>query len=232
MKTRGLSVCVVAAFLMVVLLSCDRGKSPGPGPESKAKSTAEKPAEAPELGKPPVTPETPDKIAIGKKAPDFVLEDQNGKNLGLSGYSGKIVVLEWLNYDCPFSIRHHAAGTMKALAEKYTAKGVVWLAVNSTNYATHDGDRKFAAEHKIPFSILSDPPGKVGRLYGAKTTPHMFIIGKDGNLAYMGAIDDDPRDMKEKPFNYVDAALQELIDGKPVSKPETKPYGCSVKYKK
>ena len=165
-----------------------------------------------------------------RKAPAFTLEDVEGKKVNLSDFADKIVVLEWANPGCPIWLRVHKAGTFKALAEKYKDKGVVWLAINSTRTSDREKNRKFAETEKVPYPILDDHAGTVGRAYGAKTTPHMFVIDKHSRLAYEGAIDDDPSGRKEKPLNYVDQALTELLAGKAVSVPKTKPYGCSVKY--
>jgi peroxiredoxin len=171
-------------------------------------------------------------VAIGDPAPDFTLSDSAGQRVSLSDFKGKIVVLEWLNPDCPFVQRHYKAGTMKSLAEKYGDKGVVWLTINSTNYMDAEANAKFKAANGLPYPILVDQSGEVGHLYGAQTTPHMYIIDGTGKLAYMGAIDDDPRGSSDNPKNYVAAALDELEAGNAVTTAETKPYGCSVKYKK
>ncbi len=170
---------------------------------------------------------------IGSPAPAFTLEDQNGNSIGLSNLGDKIVVLEWLNPDCPFVQRHYKAETMTTLAGKYSDSGVVWLAVNSTHTMDKDDDRKWIGKYSLQYPILDDSSGNVGKLYGAKTTPNMFIIDKSGTLVYAGAIDDDPDGSKgENKVNYVEKALKEVITGNPVSISETKPYGCSVKYLK
>jgi len=169
---------------------------------------------------------------VGAAAPDFQLMNQDGKPVKLSDSDGKIRVLEWLNPDCPFVKRHYKAKTMKRLAEVYGAKGVVWLTINSTHYMGQEDNAKFRKEHELPYPILTDADGTVGHLYDARTTPHMYIVDADGMLVYNGAIDDDPRGNKDgDPVNYVAKALDELIAGSEVSTPETKPYGCSVKYK-
>jgi len=165
-----------------------------------------------------------------QKAPAFTLEDVDGNKVSLSDFADKIVVLEWMNPGCPIWARHHKAGTFRTLAEKYKDKGVVWLAINSTHSADREKNKKFAETEKVPYPILDDREGTVGKAYGAKTTPHMFVIDKHGRLAYEGAIDDDPSGRKENPLNYVDQALTELLAGKAVSVPKTEPYGCSVKY--
>jgi peroxiredoxin len=171
-------------------------------------------------------------VEVGKAAPAFTLEDEAGTAVSLADFKGKVVVLEWLNPDCPFVQRHYKAGTMKSLAITYGAKGVVWLTVNSTNYMDAAANAKFKQANELPYPILVDQDGTVGHLYGAQTTPHMYVIDADGTLAYMGAIDDDPRGGGEQPQNYVAAALDELLAGKAVTTAETTPYGCSVKYKK
>ncbi len=169
--------------------------------------------------------------AAAATAPAFSLPDQDGKIHNLSDYAGKIVVLEWLNPECPFVKFHGGKGTMSTLAGKYKGQGVVWLAVNSTKHGTRDANRAWIAEQKLPYPVLEDFDGKVGRAYGAKTTPHMFVIGRDGALAYQGAIDDDNRIQGSPKTHYVDAALAALVAGQPVATTQTTPYGCSVKYK-
>jgi len=170
----------------------------------------------------------------GKRAPAFELNSFDGKTVNLSGYRGKIVVLEWLNFECPFSRYHYETkSTMVELAKKYKGKNVVWLAVNSTSHTTPAANKAFARQYRLPYLILDDRPGKVGRAYGAETTPHMYIINPRGNLVYEGAIDDSPMGRKkEGVINYVDNALAELTARKAVSTPKTKPYGCTVKYAK
>lgn len=168
--------------------------------------------------------------AVGAPAPGFSLADQTGKKISLSDFAGKIVVLEWINPDCPFVQRHARAKTMFTLASKYKDQGVVWIGINSTKYMNTENNAKWIADLSLPYIVLDDHSGQVGHSYGAKTTPHMFIIDKNGTLAYQGAIDDDPRGDGGNGVNYVDRALGELLAGKPVSNPQTKPYGCSVKY--
>jgi peroxiredoxin len=119
---------------------------------------------------------------------------------------------------------------MAALAEMYAADGVVWLAVNSTHYMDPEASRRARAEWELPYPVLVDQDGAVGRAYGAKATPHMFVIDGAGEIVYAGAIDSDPRGGTPEVRNYVDAALADLLAGRPVAVPETQPYGCSVKY--
>ena len=169
----------------------------------------------------------------GKKAPDFTLKSFDGKSISLSDYRGKIVVLEWFNFECPYVVRHYGQNTMVELANKYKDKDVVWLAMNSTSHTTPEANIEFAKKQKLPYPILDDRPGQVGHAYGAETTPHIFIIDRRGNIVYEGAIDNSPSGKTkagEKLINYVDQALVELMAGKPVSTPKTKPYGCTVKY--
>ena len=174
-----------------------------------------------------------DGVNVGDSAPAFTLTDSAGNDVSLKDFKGKIVVLEWLNPDCPFVQRHYKAGTMKNLATRYGDDGVVWLTINSTNYMDAEANAKFKVQYDLPYTILVDQSGDVGHLYGAKTTPHMYIIDGAGVLVYIGAIDDDPRGNKDEPVvNYVAVALDEILAGKAVTTAETKPYGCSVKYKK
>ena len=170
--------------------------------------------------------------AVGAPAPGFSLEDQTGRKVSLADYAGKVVVLEWVNPECPFVVRHANAKTMATLAAKYAGKNVVWLGVNTTHFMGNDANAKWIAKHGLPYAILNDSAGEVGRAYGARTTPHMYIIDPAGTLVYAGGIDDDPGGSKgASAVNYVDRALDEVTSGRPVSMPETKPYGCSVKYK-
>jgi peroxiredoxin len=169
-----------------------------------------------------------------KKAPQFTLSSFDGKQVRLSDYKGKIVVLEWLNVECPF-VRYHydTASTMIDLANKYRDKNVVWLAINSTSHTTDQDNIEFARKHNLPYMILDDRSGKVGHEYGATNTPDMYVIDTDGNIVYFGAIDNSPMGNPpegQSKVNYVDKALEELLAGKTVSTMETKPYGCTVKY--
>jgi peroxiredoxin len=168
----------------------------------------------------------------GKRAPQFELKSFDGKTIKLSDYRGKIVVLEWFNMECPFSLYHHKTkNTMADLANKYKSKNVVWFAVNSTNHTTPQANIAFAEKYKLPYPILDDRSGKVGRAYGARTTPHIFVINPGGRIVYDGAIDDSPMgNKKDGVANYVDNVLAELTAGKAVSISNTKSYGCSVKY--
>lgn len=183
----------------------------------------------------------PSKAEVGEKAPDFQLKDVNGKLWSLSKLKDKVVVLEWFNFGCPFVKKHYDTGNMQSLQKRFVNKGVVWLCICSSaegrqGYKTaKEHIASFKKKESAPSAVLIDADGKVGKLYGAKTTPHMYIIGKDGALVYAGAIDDNPGFNKEEiksAKNYVKIALNEILAGEPVSKSETKAYGCSVKYKK
>lgn len=173
--------------------------------------------------------------AVGEKAPAFKLTDLNGKTQSLDQYQGKVVVLEWINPNCPFSDRQAREKTMVDLNKKYGQ--VVWLGVNSTNpkhqdYLPPAEHLAWAKKNGIGYPILYDPTGNVGHAYGAKTTPHMFIVEPAGKIAYNGAIDDDPSGRKTKParVNYVDSGLGAELAGRAVTPAVTQPYGCSVKY--
>jgi peroxiredoxin len=170
------------------------------------------------------------------KAPDFALKNYDGKEYKLSDYKGKIVVLEWFNYECPFSRYNYEKTTAdNDLAAKYKDKNVVWLAINSTGHQTAEKNKEFAEQFKVNHPILDDSTGKVGKAYGAMTTPHIYIIDTEGNTVYRGAFDNAPIGKipeNEKYVNYIDKALDELTAGKPITTAQTKPYGCSVKYGK
>ncbi len=177
----------------------------------------------------------PEKI-VGQKAPDFTLKNLDGNDVSLKDFAGKIVVLEWFNYECPFVRAHYTMDpnyTMKNLTAKYP--DVVWLSINSTAHQELEKNRRWASMHKLSWQILEDIDGRVGRAYGAKTTPQMYVIDNTGTVVYQGAIDNAPLGKVEpagaEKINYVDNALTEVIAGKPVAVPYTKSYGCSVKYK-
>ena len=181
-----------------------------------------------------------DSPAVGAAAPDFSLTDSKNRPQSISQYKGKTVVLEWFNPECPFVKKHYGSGNMQKLQEEYTGKGIVWLTIDSSAPGT-EGSLSPEQAEKITTAwkthqtaLLLDPEGKAGRAYGAKNTPNMVIINPEGKIAYEGAIDSkatpNPADIPTS-TNYVKAALDESLTGKPVSNPKTKPYGCSVKYK-
>jgi len=177
-------------------------------------------------------------VEVGKPAPDFTATDISGKTVKLGDYKGKIVVLESYNLDCPYCHNQYKTGAMQELERELTAKGVIWLLVNSANpthpsYRSAEAAKKEWAEQKIAATAwLDDSSGKIGREYGMKNTPHMFVIDKDGTLVYDGAIDNkptpnhDPRQAR----NYVREAVEKVLAGEKVTVSQTKPYGCSVKY--
>ncbi|PSQ87764.1 MAG: thioredoxin family protein [Bacteroidetes bacterium QS_3_64_15] len=186
----------------------------------------------------PVAAQT-DQADIGEPAPDFTLEAADGETHSLSDFEGKYVVLEWLNFECPFVGKHYGSGNMQALQEKYTDEGVVWLSIVSSapgkqgyyppkemieQKKRHDGNMT---------AILMDPDGTVGKTYGATVTPHMYVINPDGELVYRGGIDDKPTTDEadiEGATNYVDRALTAVMNGEEVSPKQAKPYGCTIKY--
>jgi len=181
-----------------------------------------------------------DSPPVGSKAPEFSLPDAKGKSHSLSEYKGKYVVLEWFNPECPFVKKHYGTDNMQKLQQEFTSKGVVWLTIDS-NAPGLEGNLSPEAAEKISNSwkthqtaLLLDPDGKVGKAYGAKNTPHMFVVSPEGKIVYEGAIDSkaspNPADIPSS-TNYVKVALDESMAGKSVSNPNTKPYGCSVKYK-
>ncbi|MGH8670556.1 MAG: thioredoxin family protein [Burkholderiales bacterium] len=178
--------------------------------------------------------------SVGEQAPDFTLTDTYGNTHSLSASSGKFVVLEWFSHNCPFVGKHYDSGNMQALQKHYTGRGVVWYSINST----HSGHRDYreaqrsneltAQKAASPSAVLLDASGEVGMLYGAKTTPHMFVVDPKGTLIYAGAIDDKKSTNKDDvkgASNYVAAALDQAMAGKPVSVARTPPYGCAVKYR-
>jgi peroxiredoxin len=177
---------------------------------------------------------------IGNPAPDFVGSDSNGKGVALKDLRGHIVVLEWSNNQCPFVGKHYRSGNMQALQKEATSKGVVWLTVLSSapgeqgNVTAAEANELTRSRGAAPTAVILDSSGVIGRAYGARTTPHMFVIDKTGTLVYMGGIDDrattDVADIAPAK-NYVRLALTAVMSGTAVADPITRPYGCSVKYK-
>lgn len=188
-----------------------------------------KSAESAEMGDP----------AIGAAAPAFTAVDSNGKSHSLADFKGKYVVLEWLNHGCPYVVKHYESKNMQGLQKEYTAKGVVWLSIISSvpgkqgHSTPAQANEDLAAKGAASTAVLLDEKSDIGRLYGAKTTPHMFVIDPAGNVIYKGAIDDKPTtdtDDIAGATNYVRAALDAAMAGKAVAVAQSKPYGCSVKY--
>lgn len=176
---------------------------------------------------------------VGKKAPAFKLASVEGREHALADFRGKFVVLEWTNYDCPFVRKHYNPGHMQVLQREFTGKEIVWLSINSSapgkqgHFTTEEWKKRMADWKVAATAVLLDPDGKVGRAYGAQTTPHIFIVNPEGVLIYAGAIDDkpstNPADIAGAK-NFLRAALEQALAGRPVETPSTKPYGCSVKY--
>ena len=175
----------------------------------------------------------------GQAAPDFTVTDSTGKAVRLSDFKGRYVVLEWTNPECPFVRKHYDSANMQSLQKEWGAKDVVWLSVNSTNQSSSEYktgaqmNSWMQAQGAAQKAVLIDSNSATGRQYAAKTTPHMFVVDPTGQIVYAGAIDDKrsarPEDVKTS-SNYVRLALSEAMAGKPVSTPNTTPYGCSVKY--
>ncbi len=176
---------------------------------------------------------------VGKPAPDFTAVDSNGVRHALSDQRGSIVVLEWTNHDCPFVRKHYGSDNMQALQKDAKAKNVVWWSIISSapgkqGYVSPaEANELTSRRNAMPAAVLLDPDGTIGQIYGARTTPHMYIIDPQGTLVYMGGIDDkpsaNPADIATS-TNYVRTALAALENGQPVEPSSTRPYGCSVKY--
>jgi peroxiredoxin len=172
---------------------------------------------------------------IGKPAPDFKLTSSDGAKVKLSDLRGKVVVLEWTNHECPYVVRHVGKKkTMQTTFAKFKGKDVAWLGIDSSHFCE---DKKteinaFRKASKVDYPTLLDANGKVGHIYGAKTTPHMFVIDKKGILVYSGAIDDDRAGDKDQTRNYVAEAVEAALTGSTVPTSQTRPYGCGVKYAK
>jgi peroxiredoxin len=219
----------VSMAVLVTATACNPAKPSGEVREAPALAASSSPTRAAVTGT----------AEIGKPAPDFELRDLEGQTYRLSQFRGKTVVLEWFNPQCPFVKASHSKGSLHGLAEKYTVKGITWLAVNSAapgrqGYgadANTEGKRKFGLTHPV----LLDETGDVGHAYHATNTPHMFVVDDQGVLVYRGAIDNSPDGEGESPqggalVNYVVAALDDLAAGRSVKTRQTDPYGCSVKY--
>lgn len=176
---------------------------------------------------------------VGQPAPDFTITDSNGVSQTLSKQRGNIVVLEWTNHECPFVVKHYSSDNMQTLQKEAKDQKVVWWSVISSapgkegHVTAAEANELSASRQAAPSAVLLDPDGTVGKLYGARTTPHIFIIDAKGTLVYMGGIDDKPStrvDDVKGATNYVRTTLAALKEGKPVDPATTRPYGCSVKY--
>ena len=225
----------------LLLSACSQTSAPPPAAsqaDSGPRSHASVPGSAPSASASAWVPTGP-AAKVGTPAPDFTLPDLEGREVKLSSFVGKRVVLEWFNPECPFVKASHEKGSLKGYADRAMAKGVVWLAVNSgaAGKQGHGVDKNKAGVERfgLKHPVLLDEKGTVGRLYGATNTPHMFVIDEKGVLVYAGAIDNSPDGEGESPdgdklVHYVADALAALDGGTPVAVPSTRAYGCSVKY--
>ena len=171
-------------------------------------------------------------LSAGDTGPAFNETDFNGKSHSLNEYKGKIVVLEWMNPGCPFVQRHHREGTFATLANYYADKGVIWLAVNTAPGGAAQSVEAFAEKNNLPYPVLIDDDGSLAKSYGARTTPHVFVIGMDGKIIYSGAVDNDPAGemVSSEREQYLASAIKAAVEGTKPMITEAKPYGCSVKY--
>jgi len=233
----------LALLILLSLAGCDRAPAP-PVKVTAASATSATPAQ------PVNSPSEPPKASVelpaasapvGKPAPNFSLPDLDGHAVSLADFKGKVVVLEWFNPQCPFVRAAHTKGSLVDAAKRAQARGVVWLAINSGGPGKQghgvEANRKGIEQFGLGHPVLLDEDGRVGRSYGAQRTPHVFVIDEAGTLVYAGAVDSAPDGEGEVPdggvlVRYVDQAIEELAQKKPVSVPSTKPYGCSVKYAK
>lgn len=224
------SSLLLLAFLGASLAGCTRKAEPEPS----AEPTTPAPPVAAAKSEPALA-----SAKVGAPAPDFTLNDLDGKPVSLSSFRGKTVVLEWFNPGCPFVKASHTKGSLVDTAARHTKSGVVWLAINSGAPGKQghgvEANRAGREQFKLDHPILLDEDGRVGHAYAAAHTPHLYVIDKEGVLVYRGAIDNSPDAEGESPtggklVNYVDAALSDLAAGRPVGTPETEAYGCSVKY--
>ncbi len=232
------SLCLVALTTVFAATGCNDKQASGSPANAQDTATTKANADAPAAN----TADSPKSTAtakVGEAAPDFELKDLDGKTVKLSDYKGKVVVLEWFNPGCPFVKAAHKKGSLVDTAKKEMDKGVVWLSINSGAPGKQghgvEANKTGVTEFGMTNPVLLDEDGKVGKAYGAKHTPHMFVIDKQGKLAYAGAIDNSPDGEGESPkdgklINYVQEALTDIEAGKPVRTPSTEAYGCSVKY--
>jgi peroxiredoxin len=178
-------------------------------------------------------------VQTGNLAPGFTATDSNGKEHSLAAYKGKTVILEWTNHECPYTVKHYVTGNMQELQKSATGDGAVWLTVVSSKPGSQghvnglEANKLTDDRKAVPTAVLLDPKGGLGKLFGASTTPHMYIIDKAGMLVYAGAIDDNSSSSQSSvkgARNYVREALSAMAAGKPIQTASTRPYGCSVKY--
>lgn len=223
---------------LVLTLACDSGAKPPATAPKAADAPAPAAAPAPAPTAPNPLAEASASAAIGLPAPDFTLPAADGSTVKLSDFKGKRVVLEWFNPECPFVKAAHGEGALKDLAARTTATGVVWLAINSgaPGKQGHGAEvnKQAAAAWSIAHPILLDETGAVGHAYGASNTPHLYLIDEKGVLVYRGALDNAPMGEAEGGTRvaHFEDALAALVAGKPIATPETRAWGCSVKYAK
>lgn len=234
---------IVAAFLYA---GCSRNEATNatgaesekrtPGAAARTSPLADSESSQPSNEEQKLAPQGP---TIGQRAPEFTLRDLEGTSISLKEHRGKLVVLEWFNPECPFVRAAHTEGSLVDTAKKLTERGVVYLAINSgaSKKQGHGKEVNLAGKERFGLThpILLDEEGTVGRAYGATNTPHIYVIDREGRLAYAGAVDNSPDGEGKSPkdgklVNYLMQAVEEIEAGKPVSVPVTKAYGCSVKY--
>lgn len=236
MHKSGIALILAGALL---LPAC---RKPETRPEAAPPASQVEAPQAPAAtAAPPAAPEqdAPKAAAVGQPAPDFTLPDLDGNEVRLADHKGKVVVLEWFNPECPFVVASHTKGSLKGAADKAQQDGVVWLAINSNKPGSQgsavETNRETKAKFGMNYPILRDESGEVGKLYGAKRTPHMYVIDAQGTLVYAGAIDNSPDGEGQSPtggtlVRYVDEALADVAAQRPVRMAETEAYGCTVKY--
>lgn len=227
-RVSWIASAIVCAVALPVFAQTEPAK-PAPTKEPAKPTPSKEPAKPAAPAFAPATAATA--VAIGKPAPSFSLNDVNGKEVKLADYKGKVVVLEWSSMGCPVCQRHAKGGTASKVMGNFKDKPVVWVNIDSTGDAKAEDCKKFATDNKLATYLL-DPTQATGKAYGAKTTPHCFVIDQKGTLAYMGAIDDDNDGSKgDKAKSYVKDAIDAVLKGSTVATATTDPYGCSVKYK-
>lgn len=222
-------ICVIAAGFG---MSCKKSEKTAPATAKPAAPTAVAP-EVPQPTAAAAETKSSQQAQAPAKAPDFSLMDQDGKEVKRSDFTGKIIVLEWMNTECPYVKSRYASQAIPHLAKTYMEKGVVWLAINSTKDSNIQKNKAWRSEHQLTYPVLDDHAGSVGKQYRAKTTPHIFIIDTAGNLAYQGAYDSDSSSDARNASaatNYVKDVLDDLLAGNSPRHSKTQSYGCSVKY--
>ena len=220
--------------ILSLLLACSPDASAPERPATPSATNAPAPPSVPLM--PSATAAPAATVAIGQPAPDFSMPALDGSTVKLADHKGKVVVLEWFNPGCPFVKYAHGEGPLRDLAAQTTQKGVVWLAINSSGPGKEGhglaANQEAAKTWSMGHPVLLDESGEVGKKYGARTTPHMYVVDPAGNLAYMGALDNAPLGKTDGPTltSYVTTAVDALLASSPVPTSSTKPYGCSVKY--